>query len=722
VILAIALLCLPFPWPTEVEGAIDEVAADRAARQSMAERLARSDAPSSSERLRVMLDDLDGGVRATAARALARRSDKTAEAALAAAARWVLSGNSGERGAGLEVLRAARVLTPASRAALERALADTEPTVKLMALEVLSDKDVRPSLAAVAGALEDSAATVRLMAIRLLADARDPRAALALLGRTADADRLVRREAIAALGALGDQRTVPALLRLLEAPVDDIRRAAIEALAGLKAPSAISGLTLLARRKPADQLARHAQWALGEIGTPEALAVLVALLREPPVTDETRQALARVGARAVPLLARELDADGGAAAEAAALLGGIGDRRAVGALLALTHRRNQALPAALRALAALRRPEAVATLVVLASDPSKEIRRLVLDALAATADDRAVVVLEKTLRDPDPGVRMRAATLAGRLRARAQIATLATLLRDAPPVRESVISALGALGGPEACAALVQAAPSLADGGELPLVPALEATAVPGCLPALTAAARRATGAARAALLRGLIAAVDRSGAGSPGLEDAMEVLITLINVGVDDGTAERAAEALAAIHLGRRDLAEVIETFPRAPAPVRARLCPALAASASGRNRLVAVLADRAEDDEVRAAAAWSLAGAGEPQARRALERAASALLPALADNARAALAVHPAPAPSWVTLRLQNAAGRPLPRAWLRVVLPGGARVWARSGQAGEASVRGLPPGGPLFVELDDPAHSLEGAPDAVGKIARE
>ncbi|HXU81993.1 MAG TPA: HEAT repeat domain-containing protein, partial [Polyangia bacterium] len=315
------VLAATFPWPPDPDvGAGEERSSDRSARQQAVERLARVETAEASERLRLLTEDLDPSVRGTAVRALARRQD---EGALALAARWVLSGNPVDRQSGLDALRAARTLPAAARSALERALSDADPAVKLTALEVLADKDPRPSLAAVAGALEDSAAPVRLQAIRLLADARDPRAALALLGHTGDADRGVRREAIAALGALGDERVVPALLRLVDGPMDDLRRAAIAALTSLRAPAAVAPLIAHARRHPADLVARHAQWALGEIGTPEAVAALVALLGEPPVTDELREALVRAGGRGVPALVRELESDPGVATEAAALLGRI---------------------------------------------------------------------------------------------------------------------------------------------------------------------------------------------------------------------------------------------------------------------------------------------------------------------------------------------------------------------------------------------------------------
>src|SRR6185369_2064576 len=111
----------------------------------------------------------------------------------------------------------------------------------------------------------------------------------------------------------------------------------------------------------------------------------------------------------------------------------------------------------------------------LASDPSREIRRLVLDALLAAADERSVVVLDRALADPEPAVVARAARLAGKLRARSHTGALAALVSHADEgVRAEAIRALGLAGGVEACAALARAATV---SGDPRLGEALEASA-----------------------------------------------------------------------------------------------------------------------------------------------------------------------------------------------------------------------------------------------------
>jgi HEAT repeat protein len=447
-------------------------------------------------------------------------------------------------------------------------------------------------------------------------------------------------------------------------------------------------------------VARHAQWALGEIATPEAVAALVALLGEPPVPDELRDALVRAGPRAVPALVRELEGDPGVATEAAALLGRIGDRRAVAPLLALLRRRNQTEPAVLRALAALAPREAVPALVSIAVDPSREIRRLALEALLAAADERSVVVLDRALVDPEPAVVARAAALAGRLRARSHTRTLAGLLAHPDgAVRAEAMRALGRVGGAEACAALAAAA---AATGEARLGEALEQSAEPACVPALLAALR--TGRGQAALIRGLAAAGAPTGEALRVLADALAG---------DPATAELAADALAAARLTHRQATEVAAAFERGPAPSRARLCPVLAATGGGRARLGAAVADRTEDDEVRAAAAWALAGSSEANLRAILEQASHSLHPAIAANAQAALRARRGQ--EWATVQLGG--GRP-PAAgqWLWVALPGGLSLWARTGSAGRVRFSGLL--GPVAVHAASEL-SLEDAGDGLGKI---
>jgi HEAT repeat protein len=300
---------------------------------------------------------------------------------------------------------------------------------------------------------------------------------------------------------------------------------------------------------------------------------------------------------------------------------------------------------------------------------------------------------------------VRAARLAGRLRARSHTAALVALLAHPDGlVRTEAIAALGAVGGVEACTALARAAAGTNDER---LGEALEASAEPACVPPILSVLR--SGRAQPSLVRGLAAATG----GAP----SNEVVRPLIEaLGGEPVAAELAADALAAARLSHRQAQEVAGAFEGARATVRARLCPALALTAAGRARLAAAVGDRTEDDEVRAAAAWALAGATEAAPRAALEQARTSLHPALAGNAQAALQARRGAETATVALR--TAGGRPLPGQWLRAALPGGPSVWARTGSAGRVHLSGLI--GPVAVSAASAELNLADAGDGLGKVA--
>jgi hypothetical protein len=270
-------------------------------------------------------------------------------------------------------------------------------------------------------------------------------------------------------------------------------------------------------------------------------------------------------------------------------------------------------------------------------------------------------------------------------------------------VRAEAIAALGAVGGVEACTALARAAaltndPRLGD--------ALEASAEPACVTPILAVLR--SGRAQPALVRGLAAA------GGPPENQKVGRLVEALDG--EPAAAELAADALAGAKLSHHQAVEVLGAFDGARAPVRARLCPALAQTGAGRARLAVVVGDRTEDDEVRAAAAWALAGATETAARAALEQARTSLHPGLAANAQAALQLRRGAEAA--TVQLRSASGRALPGQWLRAALSGGASIWARTGSAGRVRFSGLT--GPVAVSAASPELNLDDASDGVGKVA--
>jgi HEAT repeat protein len=489
VLLALLQLHPAWPWPGAIEGAARDLESrDRSLRAQAVERLAEVDSEPARALLRGVLEDPDPSLRQAGARILVARGDGQG---FSVVVNWVAAGFAADRAAGLEALRLAAALPPEARAAVERALADPEPNLRLAALEVLTLAPPAIYSPAAAARLDDTVPAVRLAAVRLAGQAGDVRAALPLIEALGDADRQIQREAIGALARLGDPRAEPALLRMLDSGSDDLRLAAVDALGALHLPGAVQPLAAFARRRPADALSRQAQRALGDIGTPAASAVLVELMRRPPVARETEDGLSRAPAL-VPLLLDEVAGAGPGAASAAAVLGRLREPRAVPALMGLARRGGPPSVAAVRALGAIGAPEAVPLLVEAAEDRSPTLRRLAFGALLAMGDARAAAVLAAGLVDRDAGVRVLATRIAGQLADPAfRAAVLSRLFDTEPDVRREAVASLARLGAPGAAAALIRALPLLR-GSELRVGATLGVVSRAADLPLLTRAARSA--------------------------------------------------------------------------------------------------------------------------------------------------------------------------------------------------------------------------------------
>ncbi len=687
-------------WPGAAEDARRELATvDEGQRLRAVLELARADAARATPLLLPLLRDRDQLVRLTVARLLARRD---ARAATAAATAWLGEAGARERLMGLLVLREAADLPEPARRAVERVLRNGDLTARLQGLELLAARPAPSSLGAVVAVLDDELAEVRLRALRALAAIADPRASLAVVRRLTDPDRGVRVEAAATLGALGDRRVVPALLRLLDESSPDPRAFVVDTLGRLGDPAALPALARLARRISRDDVARHATLALGALGTPEAVDALLALAREPPGADDVRVGLERAGPAAVPRLCREVATGSPTSARLAAeALGRLGDRRATSALVAAVGRGTVARVAALEALARLADPAALPALAHAATEgEAPELRVLALDALEATGDERALVVLPRALLDASPTVRARAARLAGKLGGSAQAAALVNRLGDGDVVvRREAAGALARLpalptdlGHPlvDMIAAAPLDAPSLDALGD-----ALERVTGVEDRPALSRAyLAAASPLARGAVARGLAAAF----ADAP-LEDAAVVAALVRDVGEGGSLALLAAEALSHARLPRAEEAALGAAFARAEAPLRARLAPALTRFDAGVEQLAGALGAAAEAPSVRAAAAWALAGVAD--AREALRAAAASAEPAVAANARAALASASRRRARWSAVALADASGAAYAGRWVTVSVADGPPIWVMTDAGGRARVGGLPEG-PVTLRL--------------------
>jgi HEAT repeat protein len=690
-------------WPGADQDVTRELASrDEAQRLRAVLELARADAPRARALLVPALHDRDPNVRVTAGRLLARRG--APEAALAATA-WLADPAPRERLLGLLVLKEAAELPSEARHAVERALRNGDVMTRLQGLDLLATHPAASSFAAVIAALDDELAEIRVRALRALAAMGDGRASLPVARRLADADRGVRVEAATTLGALGDRRVVPALLRQLDETTPDPRTPAVDALGRLGDPAAVPALAKLALRSPRDELARHAAIALGALGTPEALEALLARAREPPGGEEVSLGLERAGTRAVPRLCREVSSGSPTSARLVMeALGRMGDRRATAALVAAIEKSTGPSPAALEALVRLADPAAVPALVRVATEAAApELRVLALGALKATGDDRALVALPRALADSDPTVRARAAGLAGALGGPAQAAPLVARLGDTDgEVRLEAARALARLASlpTEATRAIAEAlsraAATSRDAAAFEaLGDALERAVHGADGPALARAYLAALSKeARGALARALAAA----SAEAP-LADEAVIDMLLRDVAEGGELALSAAEALGRARLPRAAETKVVVVYARAEDAVRARLAPALASFAPGVTALERALADATVAPSVRAAAAWALGG--EETARGALKGATASREPAVAANARAALAVPTRAGPRWSAVRLTSADGEIWPGRWVTVTAAEGTPIWVLTDLRGRARIAGLPEG-PLALRL--------------------
>jgi HEAT repeat protein len=717
--MAVALALLGFvlggslPWPGTPDGVAAELAArDDGQRLRAVLSLARQEPGRARTLLLPALHDRDPGVRVTAARLLLRRGAPEAEEAATA---WLGETSPRDRLLGLQVLREAAALTPAARRATEHALRDGDVATRLQALEVLvahaapapagasGSASTNASAGAILGALDDEHRDVRARAARALGQARDPRAPLPLVARLADGDRHVQSQAVAALGEIGDRRVVGALVRQLAETTPDLRVSTVEALGRLGDAAAVPALIPLLRRRPLDEVARV---ALGELATPEAVEALLVLARE-ETSDGLRVGLELAGAsaaargRVVPRLCEEVASGTSASARLAAeVLGRLGDRRATAALVSAVERSTLAAAAALGALARLADPAAVPALVhVAATAELAERRALALEALRATGDDRALVVLPHALADGDAAVRAAAVRLAGALggagaATAVSVSLLARLEDEDATVRREAALALHRLpglaptvGGTRAIVSALMR-PALGDDplewrvlGDL-----LERVVTRQDAPALEKAYLSASSPrARAALARGLVAVA--GAAPTPATPPVVEALLR--DLGADGELACAAADALGAATLTASQGASLGVAFAHAEAVVKARLAPALAQVPGGSGQLLGELRDPAAALPVRAAAAWALASV--PDARGALRAAASAPAEALAANARAALGAARGKARerSWTAVRLTTPDGNPWPARWVTMTAPGRAPVWTMTDLSGRAFV---------------------------------
>ncbi len=333
----------------------------------------------------------------------------------------------------LNVLNSAlRVLIGAGRTVVEplvEMLADREPNLRMHAALALGELHAEEAAPMLVGALDDPDENVRFHAIEALGRIGSHQsieslarvaasdnfflafAAIEALSKADDArvaplmvslldQEMLRPAAIATLAAIGDEDCVPALAGALNAPGADAGALAsalvqvytryddgegagrfiVDTVRSEVTAEGRAALAAAAGRANADRTA--VVTVLGWLGTP-ALETLVPLIDDPALHEAIGDGLVAIGADAVPLLIEQLQASAPAARTAAgALLGRIGDRRALAPLLAAV---DDAVPdvviAAVAALGSLGAAAALDPLFALFSHPSAAVRRAAIAAV-----------------------------------------------------------------------------------------------------------------------------------------------------------------------------------------------------------------------------------------------------------------------------------------------------------------------------------------------------
>jgi HEAT repeat protein len=639
-------VCLSSParavlWPSTIQRIERELHAPEVEVRRRAAQALRELPQSSGARLaRAALDDGDIEVRLTALEACRAFDVPDLGAHLVP---WLSDGERRLRLAAAEALGE----SPALRAvpSLGRALGDADAGVRSAAANALGKSGAPEAALALLGHLDDSAPEVRRDVARALGELGDARAVVPLIGKIQDARPIVREGVAEALAQLGDARAVSALVLALHDADDSVRVAALDALSRIAEPSSVPSIRGLLRTS-VDRVRSAALEALSHIHTPAALKALVDELGvdDPgrPRADVVR-ALGRIGSDALPALQACLSAesDPDRLDGCALALGQTQDLAGAPALREALGRGALRPLAALQALADLRAPDSLPTVLEYLSDTDTLVRRAAVAAAKALLDPRR----------PDG-------------RAVEPIARALQNARNQRAEQSELLDLLGQTGAPRAARTLL---PFASSGDDVFLraraLGALGFLGEAGQVPTLLSALDDDSGSVRlaAGLALGRLSLVGRESELLARLQKSSDQdrgVLTLALGGLashtnDSTVAATLEKMLGLAQGGERDA--LLELLGRVPTPAAvasmarlvagsqlpadlAKFAEALAAHPAERARLAPLLSN--PSGVVRANAAWSLGEIGTPLDVPALDRALGDPDANVAGNALQALA----------------------------------------------------------------------------------
>jgi HEAT repeat protein len=242
---------------------------------------------------------------------------------------------------------------------------------------------------------------------------RDRNAIPALLEALQGEYFTVRSRAALALGKIGEPKAIQPILRALKDAEDEVRMAACLALGLFKDPSTFDDITNVLLDDPKIEVRQAAARALGNTEHPAALPYLMEALhdsywwyeREYAASD-LLLAIEKMGSTAVKPLTEALqDKEGMVRKFAAALLGKLGDPRAIEPLgMALYDLHHEVGKVSAESLARFGTP-AINILVEALNHPEMWIRIHSILALSKIRDGRVTPILLEMLNDPEREVK-----------------------------------------------------------------------------------------------------------------------------------------------------------------------------------------------------------------------------------------------------------------------------------------------------------------------------
>lgn len=322
---------------------------------------------------------------------------------------------------------AARLLTPGSRALLEKTAAGSDPLLRRIAVIALGMCEYPTAGAAASKALKEDDTALRLAGLRTIGYIKDRRYIPQCVEALTDQRRMVAGQAANTLGKIGDVAIADRISDLLRGVKPGaFRFYVVEGLSRLGKQVAIEEL-LATLRNPNSPLQADAATVLYEINEPKATPHFRKILGE-SFKGKHRPGADLIIAHAMGVLKRE---------------------EAIPELIqSLVKGRVEVRRAAAWSLGILKAQDAVEPLLKTVTAGDRRVRAAALLALARINKDKSWAPLTKALRDREPSVRYTALVALTQLKERRALPKINPLLKDAHPfVADMAVQAIAALEG-----------------------------------------------------------------------------------------------------------------------------------------------------------------------------------------------------------------------------------------------------------------------------------